>query len=47
LLFAWNFHIQNTRRAPGETVTFTTTAKNPPKDAKLLAVTFTEKPVGS
>jgi len=46
-LFDWIFAIEKTSLAPGETVTFTTTAKNPPKDAKLLEVTFTEKPVGS
>jgi predicted Zn finger-like uncharacterized protein len=46
-LFDWIFNIQKTNLAPGETVTFTTTAKNPPKTAKLLEVTFTEKPVGS
>jgi hypothetical protein len=46
-LFDWIFAIEKTSLAPGETVTFTTTAKNPPKEAKLLEVTFTEKPVGS
>jgi hypothetical protein len=46
-LFDWVFKIEKPDLAPGETVTFTTTAKNPPKDAKLLEVTFTEKPVGS
>lgn len=46
-LFDWVFKIEKAELAPGETVTFTTTAKNPPKEAKLLEVTFTEKPVGS
>ncbi|MGH6882295.1 MAG: zinc-ribbon domain-containing protein [Hypericibacter sp.] len=46
-LFDWIFAIDKRTLAPGETVTFTTTAKTPPKDAKLLEVTFTEKPVGS
>jgi uncharacterized protein DUF3426 len=46
-LFDWVFSIGKPELTPGETVTFTTTAKNPPKDAKLLEVTFTEKPVGS
>lgn len=46
-LFDWIFAIDKKTLAPGETVTFTTTAKSPPKDAKLLEVTFTEKPVGS
>jgi predicted Zn finger-like uncharacterized protein len=46
-LFDWVFKIEKASLAPGETVTFTTTAKSPPKDAKLLEVTFTEKPVGS
>jgi len=46
-LFDWVFKVEKADLAPGETVTFTTTAKNPPKDAKLLEVTFTEKAVGS
>jgi hypothetical protein len=46
-LFDWVFKVEKPELAPGETVTFTTTAKNPPKEAKLLEVTFTEKPVGS
>jgi predicted Zn finger-like uncharacterized protein len=46
-LFDWVFKIEKPQLAPGETVTFTTTAKNPPKEAKLLEVTFTEKAVGS
>jgi hypothetical protein len=46
-LFDWVFKIEKATLGPGETVTFTTTAKNPPKESRLLEVTFTEKPVGS
>ncbi|MFZ5792573.1 MAG: MJ0042-type zinc finger domain-containing protein [Pseudomonadota bacterium] len=45
-LFDWVFKIDKAELEPGETTTFTTTAKNPPEDSRRLSVTFTSKPIG-